>query len=240
MGGTRVVIRVVLTREATLNDALRVYLPEHVDVVEVPATMTHFRDVGAFDDALRTELVDATPKWLVLTSARAAAYAARAVALLGEDVRVACVGSVTARAVRDAGVRVDLVGQSGARALGELLDGVVLVVGALEPLGELETSLSERAVANVSVPCYETVARELSPSEQLAIASAHVIFVGAPSAWRVVEPWLCERALVVVPGETTAAQVGGRFDVMAGWNDQLAGRLRAWITAREKEFGQGQ
>ena len=232
-------MRVVLTREATLNDALRVYLPEAVNVVEVPATTTNFRDVDTFCDALRAVLVETTPTWLVLTSARAAPYGARAVALLGADLRVACVGAATARAVRDAGVQVDLEGRSGARELATLLDGVVLVVGAFEPFGELEAYLGERAITNLSVPCYETVARQLSPSEQLAIASANIIFVGAPSAWRVVEPWLVDTALVVVPGATTAAQVGARFEVMEGWNYQLASRLRAWITAREKEFGEG-
>lgn len=233
-------IRVVLTREATMNDALHVYLPEHVNVVEVPATRTNFRDLDTFSDALRAVLVDAVPTWLVLTSARAAPYAARAVTLLSDEVLVACVGAATASAVRDAGVRVDLEGSGGAGELAELLDGVVLVVGAFEPLGELESRLDDRAIKHVSVPCYETVARELSASEQLALASAHVIFVGAPSAWRVVEPWLVESALVVVPGATTAAQVDARFEVMEGWNDELARRLRTWIRAREKEFEAGQ
>lgn len=219
-----------------MNDALRAYLPEHVNVVEVPATTTNYRDLGAFGDALRAVRVSMTPTWLVLTSARAATYAAHAVTVLGDDVRVACVGAATARAVRDEGVRVELEGESGSRELAELLDGVVLAVGAVEPLGELESRLDERSITHVSVPCYETVARELSPSEQLALASAHVVFVGAPSAWRVVAPWLVESALVVVPGARTGAQVDARFEVMEGWNDQLARRLRAWISAREKEI----
>jgi uroporphyrinogen-III synthase len=228
------VIRVALTREEGSNDGLRGYLDESWDVVEVPATRTSYLSDEAFDASLRSlRLVTSSP-WLVATSARGASYVTRAAHALGVKARVACVGEQTARAVEDHGVHVEVVGESGAAALAPYLDGEVVIVGALERRGDLTQSLQARDVEVHEVTCYETLARELSPSEQLALGASDVVFVGAPSAWRVLRPWVSHDAAVVVPGATTANEVGPRFTVLQGWDATLRDRLASWARPREE------
>ncbi|MDE3007496.1 MAG: uroporphyrinogen-III synthase [Acidobacteriota bacterium] len=226
-------IRVALTREEGANDRLRDFLDESWDVVEVPATQTSYLSDDVFDASLHAlDLATDTP-WLVATSARGARYVARAVRTLKVTPRVACVGARTAQAVEALSTHVDLVGEAGAAALAPFLDGEVVIVGALERRDELAQLLRSRDVKVVDVTCYETVARELSPSEQLALGASDVVFVGAPSAWRVLRPWVAHDTLVVVPGATTAEEVGARYEVLQGWDDALRGRLASWARRRE-------
>lgn len=226
-------IRVALTREEGANDALRAFLDPRWDVVEVPATKTAYLDDESFDASVRSLTLSAPSPWLVITSARAARFVPRVLALV-QGARVACVGEQSARAVREIGVSVTLVGDAGAAVLAPALAGEIVIVGALARRGELEELLVQRGEAVFELTCYETQARELSPSEQLALKTSDVIFVGAPSAWQVARPWVHHDALVVVPGATTASEVGERYEVLAGWDETLRERLSAWASRREK------
>ena len=231
--------RVVLTREKGRNDSLRAYLPSGVEVIEVPATRTEFRDLGAFEEALRALTFAAPVLWLVVTSARGARYARLAHEILGDRTRVASVGMATTRELRNLGVAVAISGDADAAALASYLGGTVVTIGALESRGELEALLVERGVSVHQVACYETRACELSPSEQRTLGDADVVFVGAPSTWRVVRTFVAERALLVVPGATTAHEVGTRHEVMVGWDDTLPSRLRTWVSTHERALGEG-
>jgi len=233
------VTRVVLTREKDRNDSLRAYLPLGVEVIEVPATRTEFRDPGAFEEALRELTLGAPAPWLVVTSARGARYAQLAQEILGAHGRVASVGMATTRELRSLGVAVAISGDADAAALASYLDGTVVTIGALETRGELEARLNERGVAVHQVACYETRACELSTIQQRTLGDADVVFVGAPSAWRVIRAFVNDRALLVVPGATTAHDVGTQYEVMVGWDDTLPTRLRAWVSTRERAFGEG-
>jgi len=232
------VTRVVLTREEGRNASLRDYLPSGVHVVEVPATRTEFRDLGAFEEALRGVTSATGPSWLVVTSARSARYARRTLEVLGVDARVASVGAVTTGELEGLGVAVALRGDAGAAALAPSLSGTVITIGALENRGELEEILVERGVTVHHVACYETRACALSARERRTLADADVVFVGAPSSWRVVGAFVSERALLVVPGATTAEHVGARHEVMVGWDESLPARLGTWISSHERTLGE--
>lgn len=231
--------RVVLTREEGRNGSLREYLPTGAVVTEIPATRTEYREPGEFDQSLRTLDLSGEVTWIVVTSARAAPYARRALEILGSDVRVASVGEATTRELEGLGVEVALSGDAGAAALATHLGGTVLTIGARESHGELEELLGARDVVVRALACYETTSRELSAGERQTLRDADVVFVGAPSAWRVVGTFVNERALLVVPGDTTAHEVGGGRPIMVGWDETLADRLAAWVQSRESARERG-
>jgi hypothetical protein len=72
------------------------------------------------------------------------------------------------------------------------------------------------------VACYETIGVTLGPSEQAALHSADVLFIGAPSAWAVARAYVTSDAWVVVPGPATGAEVRPEHArVIEGWGPHL-------------------
>jgi hypothetical protein len=76
------------------------------------------------------------------------------------------------------------------------------------------------------VACYETVPLALDAIDIAKVRAAHVLFIGAPSAWTVAREFVSTSAWVVVPGATTAGFVHhDHARVIEGWGPDLAPRL---------------
>lgn len=216
--------RAVLTREVGFNDGIRNWVPNYFDVVEVPLTTTVFRPSEVVHRELDEAVTAANPQWLVLTSRRGAT------ALRGWRVpaglRVAAVGQITAQTLHDVGIDAALVGGAGAGALADDLDGSVLVVGAAERHDELSDVLRARGRAITSVVAYETEPTDLTDENADQIRRADVLFIGAPSAWRVAAPFVAQATWVVVPGQTTSEVVSAQHTrVVVGWDGATRDRL---------------
>ena len=97
-------------------------------------------------------------------------------------VKVAAVGPGTARALSASGLRPDVVGKGGSRALARLIDvpdgGTVLFPCAKDARPELPDGLRERGVSVERVVLYQTVA---SPRSQV-VDGADVVLYMSPSA----------------------------------------------------------
>ncbi|HQU26591.1 MAG TPA: uroporphyrinogen-III synthase [Acidimicrobiales bacterium] len=224
-------MRAVLTREEGRNVATRSWLPGGWSVEEVPATATRYEDPALVEAA-------AAPggpyRWVVVTSARAARYAA-----VAPGARVAAVGPASASALEALGVACAVVGDVGALALAGAIDeGPVLVLAARAGRRELVEALSERGLACGVVECYDTVPVALGPGERALLEAADVVVVGAPSAWAVVAGSVHPDAWVVVPGETTRAAVGqGHSRVVVAWGPGATGALARLAPRRDPGGG---
>ena len=220
-------MNIVLTREHGRNDNLRAWLPADAVVREVPATETNYFDetvVRASCAALPASVCFET---LVVTSARAARYVAAVHERLCDDHECFSVGASTTTALAQCGVR------AGVQSSGPALDlarqvarGPVLLLGAASSRDELGAVLRDRGLTVESVACYETRPVDLDDDARRALGDADVVFVGAPSAWRVVAPLVDARAWVVVPGPTTADSVRHDHErVLEGWGPSVLARL---------------
>ncbi len=220
-------MRVVLTREKGFNDELRAWLPTEAIVDEVPLTTTHYFEVTDVIDPLRADSRCGSFAALVASSARCALYVPKARKALREGGVVLAVGEATARALREKDVVVDLVGQGSAVNLApSISEGPVLVLGAASPRDELRTALEARDLDVMSLACYETWPTMLRASDEQALRSGDVIFIGAPSAWAAAQGLVRPESLVVVPGATTAEVVRAvHQNVMEGWGPDLKERL---------------
>jgi uroporphyrinogen-III synthase len=131
------------------------------------------------------------------------------------------VGAATSRALHDVGV--DVAHEAAATALDladVIAEGPVLVLGACAGRDELRAALAARAVRCDVVGCYDTRALELEESARGELARCDVVFIGAPSAWRVARAHVRADAWVLVPGPTTAEVVRAHHDrdrVLVGW-----------------------
>ena len=96
-------MKVILTREAGMNEELRKWMPKRVTVVEVPLTTTSYRDEQSFNDELKDLESCCNYVALVVTSARSAKYVSSAVAKCINDVKIFSVGSSTSRAISKSG-----------------------------------------------------------------------------------------------------------------------------------------
>ncbi len=212
-------MRAVLTREGGRNDAVRSWLPAGWSVTEVPATTTRYAQPAAVAAAAAA---GGPYRWVVVTSARTARYAA-----LAPGARVAAVGPATARALEDRGMDCAVVGDAGALALAGAIDeGPVLVLAARGGRRELVEALDARGLARTVVECYETVPVALGARERARLAVADVVVVGAPSAWSVVADSVAPDAWVVVPGETTRSVVAADHDrVVVAWGPGASAAL---------------
>ena len=211
-------MRVVLTREAGLNDSLRSLVPGDALISEVPLSQTNFFEVQSVIEAIATKQHFGA---LALSSARSARYVP-AVLTLWPGVPLYSVGAATAEALDRLGIRSHWVGESGAEELAlAIAEGPVLFLGASESRLELSEGLAQRGIELLEVPCYQTVHRTLSPAEIAEIAAADVVFIGAPSAWLVAETHTNSESLVVVSGATTAAVVrSSHARVQSGWGEE--------------------
>jgi uroporphyrinogen-III synthase len=220
---------VVLTREVGANEPQRAWLPAGAVVSEVPLTRTRFFD----DEEVRSELAGCTQvgsfRALVVTSARSALYVGLAREALAPGGRVLSVGVATARAIENEDVEVDVVGEGGALALApEVDEGPVLLLGAAAMHDELAGGLIARGIEVTTLACYETLPALLSEADMDTLRAADVVFIGAPSAWRVASDFVGARTLVVVPGATTAAAVRTTHaNLWEGWSAALSERLAA-------------
>jgi uroporphyrinogen-III synthase len=220
-------VRVVLTREAGVNEDLRGWLTPLGEVTEVPLTATRYRASDEVEADLSASGVASRARTLVVTSARAARYARALTTAMAPGVAVLAVGRATAAALGDAGVSVTTIGVSGALALADqVAEGPVVVLGAVGGRPELAHELHARGLEVVTVACYETVGVEPDAAGAEALRRADVVVVGAPSAWRVAREHVGPDAWVVVPGETTAIEVAREHGrVVTGWGPDLAARL---------------
>jgi len=103
-----------------------------------------------------------------------------------------------------------------------------LLLGAAAMRDDLATTLAERGVVAERLTCYETIPTVLTPEQEIELREADVVFIGAPSAWRVASAYLDPRTWAVVPGSTTANVVTRQHErVIVGWSPALKGRLLA-------------
>jgi uroporphyrinogen-III synthase len=222
-------VLVVLTREAGFNGPLREWIGAAGDVVEAPLTSTAFCSVGDVAREVVATGLSGQFAALVVTSVRARRYVAAAVAALREGARIFSVGPSTTRMLVEEGVVADAQSSGSAQDLADLItEGPVLYVGAREARPELAEALSLKGVTVVPVVAYETVAEAVNDDVAWLLARADVVVVGAPSAWSVARTYVSSSSWVVVPGETTAAEV--RRDharVVEAWGPGLGDVLGA-------------
>ena len=218
-------MNVVLTRERGKNDSLREWLPAGASVSEVPLTTTRYLDRDDVRAAL--DQVASVPwRSLVLTSERSADYVDLALRV-SPDAALFVVGPTTKRALIERGLRVDGEGEGGAESLAPLISrGPVLMLGASSTREELGAALRANGLDVEVVACYETLERTLTLSDAATLRGADVVFIGAPSAWRVACDAVASDAWVVVPGATSAAAVlADHPRVIEGWGPHLRTRL---------------
>ncbi|MGH3731935.1 MAG: uroporphyrinogen-III synthase [Acidimicrobiales bacterium] len=222
-------MRVVVTRERGYNADIISWLPDGASVAEVPLTSTRFLDTHEVLDTLRASEHYGQFRALVVTSARSALYVALAREALAPEGTVLSVGTATARALESEDVDVDVAGDSGAIVLGAgIVDGPVLLLGAAAMRDDLATTLTERGVRVTKLTCYETIPTVLTSIEELELREADVVFIGAPSAWRVAMVYIDRRTWVVVPGSTTAGVVARHHErIIEGWGSGVTERLVA-------------
>jgi uroporphyrinogen-III synthase len=224
-------VLVVLTRELGHNESLRHRVLDqapHVDLAEVPLTTTEFRSRDEVRDELRASRHFGNFASLVVTSARAQGFVDLAREALGSRPEVFSVGPATSAALERAHLAVTREGTGSARELAPFITRApVLVLGAARGRGELPDALERRALACEVVSCYLTRAASLSPEDRATLGRGDVVFVGAPSAWRVASPHVRADAWVLVPGDTTWAAVRRDHDlVVRGWGDDFADAWR--------------
>jgi len=207
-------VRVVLTRPPGRATALarRLQAAGH-DVALVP--LTDVRDVGTFPDPGNFDGV-------LFTSASAAERAPAA----ARWPRVGAVGAATAAALRERGIRVDVVGDGGgaalARAWGRADGQRLLLPQAAEPHRALERALRAAGADVVTVPVYATSALAPDAPGRAALESADVIALFAPSAVRaLVASGVQTRGRWWAVGATTAEAIA------AAGREPLQGDLEA-------------
>lgn len=195
--------RVTLTREAPRNDEVRRRLEVHCAVQELPLTATRQFELSEIDRAL--EQLNDDPGSIVVTSARAATYAASAHKRFPGAVVVA-VGPATLRALELQGVSdVQSAPALSASSIATMdLAAPVLSLGALHPRPELANGLEARGLAHRHIAVYETVPRVLSGADQVVLTNSDAVVIGAPSAWAVAAPYIRPETVVVAQGATTA------------------------------------
>lgn len=214
---------VALTREYGRNDELRQWVGPRADVVEVPLTVTHYRPRRDVDAEIHAPPHGANFRTLVVTSTRAQFYLDLARDALGEDHEVFSVGRATTRTLERAGLKVVSESPGGAVDLAtSITRGPVLLLGAVGGRDELAAVLTARFVQVVHVGCYETRRATLSDDAREQLRRADVVFIGAPSAWRAAREWVASDAWVLVPGDTTFAEVRrGHERVVRGWGEEF-------------------
>ena len=227
---------VALTRERGQNEELRDWVGGRAEVVEIPLTTTAFRDAGEVEAEIRASRDVGAFRTLVATSARVERYLPLAARALGPDPVVASVGPATTRVLERAGLRVTHESLGGALDLiASVNEGPVLILAATGGREELTAALRSRGVACAVVECYATRGVALGEAERAALGRADVVFIGAPSAWRVAREAVRSDAWVLVPGATTLAAVrAGHERCVVGWGPAFAG---AWerITAAPED-----
>ena len=210
---------VALTRELGHNEELRDWVGDRAEMVEIPLTRTRFRAVHEVADELGAATRSSRFHSLVLTSARSERYLDLARSAVADDAEVFSVGPSTSEVLRRAGWSVTHEEPGRALGLAPLISlAPVLILGAVAGREELPRALRQRGLETVVVECYETVAEPLEQEDFDVVRRADVIFVGAPSAWRVIRDVVSDSAWILVPGETTRDEVRLTHSrVLIGW-----------------------
>jgi len=189
----RVAVTTAADRLSSLSETVRRHRMEPVALpcVEVVAVG------GRNDERIRREAQRAD--WIVVTSARAVAYAWPDGGM--PDVPVAAVGPATAAAVVAAGGRVEVVGEAGAadlvdRLFNRIQHRKVVFPHAMGANPETVTELARAGAQVIALPVYET--RPLAPARDLVDA----VLFGSPSS---VEGWTRSRSL----HDLVVAAIGG-------------------------------
>ena len=104
----------------------------------------------------------------------------------------------------------------------------MLLLGAKVMRDELGEALHKSGLRIEHVACYETLPVLPDATGAAALREAQVVFVGAPSAWRVAQVFITTSTWVVVPGPTTGAVVRAQHErVIEGWAPTLRDTLRS-------------
>jgi uroporphyrinogen-III synthase len=229
---------VVLTREPPRNARLAAALRGLAEVAEVPVTATVYRTEAAVAEEIASAVVEPAA-CVIVTSSRAARFAALALAAAREAAPVVVVGDQSAAAVRsaigDARPIVVAPGRSATSVAQCVTGGPALALSAARPRHELDDELARRGIGLFRVTCYETVPERLALEQRELLAGADVVVVAAPSAWRVVRSVVASDATVVALGTTTATAVARDHDhVVNGGGDALGAIVRALDSRQER------
>ena len=218
-------MRVVLTREHGYNDSLRALVPDGAEVVEVPLTETAYFERDEVARSLAA--LDVVFETLVVTSARTEPYLRLTAGVLATQAQVFSVGAATTRALLAYGLEVTgEAAHSSIELSGLITRGPVLLLGAKAMRDELGEALDKRGLRIERVACYETVPVLPDAAGAAALRDAQVVFIGAPSAWRVAQVFIAASTWVVVPGPTTAAVVRAQHErVLEGWEPSIRDTL---------------
>jgi uroporphyrinogen-III synthase len=221
------IVKVVVTREAGMNESLIALLPPAAIVDEVPLTRTEYFDPDDVRRELEASRAYGTFVALVVTSERSVRYVDIAFAASSPDVEIYSVGPVTTDALVAHDVYVTRESDGTATTLTNHLNtGPVLLLGARLMRAELASALRAKGLEVITVACYETVGLDVSPGDAKRVRDADVVFIGAPSAWSVARELVAAATWVVVPGASTATDVRHDHDrVIEGWGPDLHTRL---------------
>ena len=220
---------VALTRERGHNGELRKLVGDRADVVEVPLTVTIFRSPREVEQEIHSLESFGKFRSLVVTSGRCESYLTSVSHALSEDHNVYSVGPATTAALQRVGlvVRVEASGAS-LDLLDDIEHGPVLILAASEGRRELSDALASRPLEVCLVECYRTREVELSHLEVHQLGFVDVVFIGAPSAWRVARTHVAPDTWVLVPGHTTLNAVKrDHARALVGWGEEFTG---AWRT----------
>ena len=214
---------VALTRERGHNDELRQWLGERAEAVEIPLTVTKYRPLREVEEEIVALEGCGMFRSLVVTSARCEDYLSTARRALSADSDVFSVGPATSAALQRMGLAAKVEGSGSSLDLcDDIVRGPVLVLAAEKGRRELSDALSQRSLDVSRVECYRTREIELSHDEAQQLSLAQVVFIGAPSAWRVASTYVTPDAWVLVPGHTSLEAV--RRDharVLVGWGEDF-------------------
>jgi uroporphyrinogen-III synthase len=212
-------VLVALTRERGRNEELRRLVGERAEVVETPLTTTRYRPLHEVHDEVRTSRHFGLFRSLVVTSSRSERYVAVVRDALIDHYEVFSVGAHTSEVLERGGLLATRESSGTARDLAQLIsEGPVLILGAVNGRDEMSRELNDRDLESVVVECYETLPAALEVDSVEHLRRADVVFIGAPSAWRVARSVVSDDAWVLVPGETTMDEVRMTHQrVLVGW-----------------------
>lgn len=218
---------VALTRESGHNEELRQLIGPRAEVFELPLTATDFSPTAEVDAELRALRDFGHFRSLVVTSARCEGYLALAKDALLDVHEVFSVGPATTAMLERTQWAPSHESSGTALELADAITrGPVLILAATGGRTELCEALTHKSLQPQRVECYATRDVALDSAERERLARADVVFIGAPSAWRVARHLVSPRAWVLVPGTTTLDAVARDHPrVVVGWGEDFA---HAW------------
>lgn len=220
-------VLVALTRESGRNEPLRRWVDSRARVVEVPLTFTRYRSVDDVANDVRTSRHFGQFHALVATSSRVEPYVDIAAESLIAGSMSYSVGARTTAMLENHGLSVSYQSTGTSVEVAPRIEqGPVLILGAVNGRHELVDLLRSRHLESHFVRCYETRPVVLDEEAVGTLRNANVVFIGAPSAWRVAREVIARDAWVLVPGRTTLNVVRSTHQrSLVGWGGDFE---RAW------------